>query len=1267
VIIKLNPTGGLVYDTRLVGAFFTSITVDSSGNAYVAGITTNCYYFPTAPGSFDPIGSGGDNYDAFIAKLSPQGTSLHYSTCYDTGSTINGEESNSWEDIYAHTLPIDSEGNAYLLISNVESDVAPLKNPYATYSGGSNPDLVIAKLSTPTLACVGTALSPIGQAVFNLLESEEQETAEICGNHYGDNSLITLPPGGNAFVRFAELAAGAQHEIDFTTMDWDQDQDNDVLNDSPGEMFLQGVKELYTKVERSEHPGDVRIRILLGRKLNNWPSLQDQRVIVLDDLRRLGIPRSRPEFGWTVEVASFRDELELAHSHVKMMIVDGKRVIVAGYNMQYTYLDPPVSHDMGVFIEGPIAYRALMVFDGLWLGANRCYLDNNDYDCIPDEPIGAPILHLQEVLTPVVTGNDAVFSLFRDYWNDKTAEKAIFAAIISANSEVNILQNRFAPYPADLAYEGLYAKAVITALQKGDGQVQVKLLVTGGAEYDVFNLPGICQLQRELLIADPLGTHDIVARFSKDENPIHTKALSIDGSFIVVGSQNWDPSSWGYSSPLNLAEYNLGIDDATAASEFNTVFLNEWGNANPSLCLGDGTTSASVQTAIDQAQPGTVMFIPGGNYTGLITVNKPVVLVGAGTTETIFQPQGSQPAFRVTSSDVTIANMKIAGGTGYGIELIDGSPSSLKDILINRVVFENNGQGGVLAQGTISGSPMNYAIENNTFIGGASGVSINMIEPQATASTIRNNIFSGQSTAPIRVLSSNDSRVEYSYNLFDDCGLGSCATNWHQGNISTSSNEHNNLFDLNPLFSNPANSDYQLSAGSPAIDSGDPIFQDGLYMDGNNDDIAQIDIGAFEYTPTSEPPTPTPTPTNTPSDTPTNTPAPSETATPTITTTGTPTDTQTVTPTPTSTLTPTPTSTQPGGSSFVVTKFNDTNDGSCNTDCSLREAVRAANAAAGANTIIVPAGTYTLTRMGSDDTAVAGDLDLTDEVTIIGSGATSTIITSGSGWNQRIVHVLTTNATLENLTLQNGYDSAASNGAAIKTIDSALMLADVILKDNYTAGGGGAIYMSGGSLDIMNSAIINNSADVDGGGIYIYNNSGAVALTNVTISGNSAKGNGGGLVYNASGKTLSLLNTTISNNTADSDTNNSGNAGGLYRVAGTVMLKNTILAGNLDSSTTTIRPDCSGTVQSQGHNLIGSNTGCTITPQGGDQIGTSSNPLNPQLGALADNGGNTLTHSLLPDSPAINAGDNNGCPLIDQRGYSRDATCDTGAFERLTP
>src|SRR5207248_1223141 len=115
---------------------------------------------------------------------------------------------------------------------------------------------------------------------------------------------------------------------------------------------------------------------------------------------------------------------------------------------------------------------------------------------------------------------------------------------------------------------------------------------------------------------------------------------------------------------------------------------------------------------------------------------------------------------------------------------------------------------------------------------------------------------------------------------------------------------------------------------------------------------------------------------------------------------------------------------------------------------------------------------------------------------------------------------------------------------------------------------------------------------------------------------------------------------------------------------------------------------------SQGHNLIGR---ATVGSSGGnngdesgftngvngDQVGTMTSPINALLGPLANNGGPTQTHLLLPGSPAINAGSNANLPPdtfdldndgdtaeplpVDQRGigFGRivNTTVDIGAVE----
>ena len=81
----------------------------------------------------------------------------------------------------------------------------------------------------------------------------------------------------------------------------------------------------------------------------------------------------------------------------------------------------------------------------------------------------------------------------------------------------------------------------------------------------------------------------------------------------------------------------------------------------------------------------------------------------------------------------------------------------------------------------------------------------------------------------------------------------------------------------------------------------------------------------------------------------------------------------------------------------------------------------------------------------------------------------------------------------------------------------------------------------------------------------------------------------------------------------------------------------------------------------------GDTIGCSFTPATGDLVN-----VDPMLGLLQDNGGPTLTHAILADSPAIDSGNpavpgigGAACPQTDQRGVLRPqgAACDIGAFE----
>jgi len=113
---------------------------------------------------------------------------------------------------------------------------------------------------------------------------------------------------------------------------------------------------------------------------------------------------------------------------------------------------------------------------------------------------------------------------------------------------------------------------------------------------------------------------------------------------------------------------------------------------------------------------------------------------------------------------------------------------------------------------------------------------------------------------------------------------------------------------------------------------------------------------------------------------------------------------------------------------YAPTKLADSADGACDADCSLREAVQAANAHAGDDVVLLGQGKYELTIAGADDSAAAGDLDVLDHLTVIGAGAPRTSVDGGA--IDRILHVQHgATLTVRDVTLRNG--RVAGDGGAM--------------------------------------------------------------------------------------------------------------------------------------------------------------------------------------------------------------------------------------------
>jgi hypothetical protein len=154
----------------------------------------------------------------------------------------------------------------------------------------------------------------------------------------------------------------------------------------------------------------------------------------------------------------------------------------------------------------------------------------------------------------------------------------------------------------------------------------------------------------------------------------------------------------------------------------------------------------------------------------------------------------------------------------------------------------------------------------------------------------------------------------------------------------------------------------------------------------------------------------------------------------------------------------------------------------------------------------------------------------------------------------------------------------------------------------------------------------------------------------------TSAGRGGALALSAG--SVQIVSSTVASNIANSGSNitNASFGGACYVGGGSLALGNSILAGNMVNGSVS---NCFGALTDLGHNLSSDATPVWT-------LGTSLNNTDPLLGPLSDNGGFTLTFPLLPGSPAIDAADPLLSPATDQRGVTRPQgpAPDIGSYER---
>ena len=237
------------------------------------------------------------------------------------------------------------------------------------------------------------------------------------------------------------------------------------------------------------------------------------------------------------------------------------------------------------------------------------------------------------------------------------------------------------------------------------------------------------------------------------------------------------------------------------------------------------------------------------------------------------------------------------------------------------------------------------------------------------------------------------------------------------------------------------------------------------------------------------------------------------------------------------------------------------------TDCSLREAIIAANATGGLDTVRIPAGTYKITIPKGDGLADNGDFDITNDLTIERSGAGAVVIDGEAVDNVFEISPTATDVTVSDVSVIDGNRNQASgssanfveHGGGFRTLGQ-LTLNRVVVDDNTAFGqGGGIAVLSAGSLTATDTTITGNLA-ASGGGIF-HAATGTVSLNGSTVRANetTASGQGGGIAAVNAGA-LTIERSEISENIA-------GTHGGITVSSTPLTLRSSTVSGNRAQST----------------------------------------------------------------------------------------------------
>lgn len=308
---------------------------------------------------------------------------------------------------------------------------------------------------------------------------------------------------------------------------------------------------------------------------------------------------------------------------------------------------------------------------------------------------------------------------------------------------------------------------------------------------------------------------------------------------------------------------------------------------------------------------------------------------------------------------------------------------------------------------------------------------------------------------------------------------------------------------------------------------------------------------------------------------------------------------------------------------------------------SLREALCAANTNPNSDTIMLPAGTYVLTKVGSgEDNNATGDLDILEtggDLVISGAGVSTTIIDGNRA--DRVIDFpplfsKLIAARISGVTLRHGLVSSAGGGVYVDRPHNVVIENCTVFSN--TALWGGGIYSLEADLDIVASTISENHATSRGGGVFHDTGGGTLRIEDSTLSGNRVThtddARGGG-IYNAGGS-LQISGSLLADNLAVTQgTYARGGAiysgGGAVDISSSRLLNNSVTGGGFVGRGGGIYAGEGAMTVS--YTTLAGNT-AQDNPGGGAQGG----------GVFVENAVVTVSHSTISANQALAAGDGNG-------------------------